>query len=75
MKTCPILRLLNQRIGNSHYHWTKKWGAGHVNCVANGYPDWPMVDHQAMYHYTQAAEQQPLLPWRTATLFGTAEQR
>jgi hypothetical protein len=29
MKTCPIPRLLNQRTGDSHYHWTKKWGAGH----------------------------------------------
>src|SRR5208337_83605 len=28
-KTRPIPRLLNQRTGNSHYHWTKKWGAGH----------------------------------------------
>ena len=32
-------------------------------CVANGYPRWPMVDHQAMYHYAQATLQQPLLPW------------
>ncbi len=22
-----------------------------ANCVANGYLEWPMVDHQAMYHY------------------------
>ena len=29
MKTCPIPRLLNQRTDDSHYHWTKKWGAGH----------------------------------------------
>ena len=29
MKTRPIPRLLNQRTGDSHYHWTKKWGAGH----------------------------------------------
>jgi hypothetical protein len=28
-KTRPIPRLLNERIGDSHYHWTKKWGAGH----------------------------------------------
>ena len=24
----PIPRLLNERTGDSHYHWTKKWGAG-----------------------------------------------
>ncbi len=30
MKTRPIPRLLNQRTGDSHYHWTKKWGAGHI---------------------------------------------
>ncbi len=29
-KTRPIPRLLNQRTGDSHYHWTKKWGAGQV---------------------------------------------
>ena len=28
-KTRPIPRLLNKRTGDSHYHWTKKWGAGH----------------------------------------------
>ena len=28
-KTRPMPRLLNQRTGDSHYHWTKKWGAGH----------------------------------------------
>ena len=28
-KTRPIPRLLNERTGDSHYHWTKKWGAGH----------------------------------------------
>ena len=27
-KTRPIPRLLNERPGDSHYHWTKKWGAG-----------------------------------------------
>ena len=29
MKTYPILRPLYQRTGDSHYRWTKKWGAGH----------------------------------------------
>ena len=28
MKTDPIHRPLNQRTGDSHYRWTKKWGAG-----------------------------------------------
>ena len=27
-KTRPMPRLLNQRTRDSHYHWTKKWGAG-----------------------------------------------
>ncbi len=34
-KTRPIPRLLNERTGDSHYHWTKKWGAGQVRV-----PDW-----------------------------------
>ena len=37
-KTRPIPRLLNERTGNSHYHWTKKWGAGQsspVSCHSN----------------------------------------
>ena len=33
-KTRPIPRLLNKRTGDSHYHWTKKSGAGH-SLVAN----------------------------------------
>ena len=34
-KTCPIPRLLNQRTGDSHYHWTKKWGAGQCRTARN----------------------------------------
>src|SRR5262249_17891939 len=30
MKTCSILRPVNRRTDDSHYHWTKKWGAGHM---------------------------------------------
>jgi protein-tyrosine phosphatase len=38
MKICLILRLLNQRTGDSHYHWTKKWGAGHMALPYNLFP-------------------------------------
>jgi hypothetical protein len=30
MKTCPTPRILNHRTGDSHYRWTKKWGAGQL---------------------------------------------
>ena len=36
MKTCRIPRLLNQRTGNPRYHWTKKWGAGHLPVYSAG---------------------------------------
>ncbi len=36
MKTCPIPRLLNRRTGDPHYHWTKKWGAGHPLMIILG---------------------------------------
>src|SRR3954447_12668164 len=29
-KTYPTPRLMNQRTGDFHYRWTKKWGAGHL---------------------------------------------
>ena len=38
MRTCPTPRLLNQRTGDSHYHWTKKWGAGHKKWGAGQRP-------------------------------------
>ena len=31
MKTRPSPRLLNNRTDDSHYHWTKKWGAGQLH--------------------------------------------
>ena len=43
-KTRPIPRLLNERTGNSHYHWTKKWGAGQR---IPGCGDlFPLLDHR-----------------------------
>ncbi len=48
-KTCPIPRLLNQRTGDSHYHWTKKWGAGqhgtadHRAVVSPASPCFPLL--------------------------------
>src|SRR4051794_25159341 len=41
MKTRPIPRLLDQRTGDSHYHWTKKWGAGHSCSCPLPHPRFP----------------------------------
>src|SRR5690349_6454388 len=36
MRTCPIPRLLNPRTDDSHYRWTKKWGAGQPSWQRKG---------------------------------------
>ncbi len=53
-KTRPIPRLLNKRTGDSHYHWTKKWGAGQICCHSSAcsHASWllsPMVWQYARF--------------------------